>query len=69
MVSIKCTNPNCTSPTKSFDWDDSKHGGSATPHAEGAKRVPARCSYCRTDNYVWVKAARREHEVTRGRKK
>ena len=66
MVRIKCINSNCTSPTKSFDWDDRPHGGIAAPHAEGAKRVAARCSYCRTENYVWVKDARQSDQITRG---
>ncbi len=55
MVTIKCINPNCSAPNRKFEWDETPHGGLATPHAEGAKRVIAYCTFCGAENPVWVK--------------
>jgi hypothetical protein len=59
MIRIKCINPNCSSPTKSFEWDETtelEEGGSlAKPGEEDAVRVLVTCPYCGTDNVVWVK--------------
>lgn len=68
MVRIKCVNPNCTSPSKSFEWDESKYvkpgGGIAQPHEPGTVRVIAVCP-CGTENIVWVKQAKTDEEVMR----
>lgn len=55
MVTIKCINPNCTAPERKFTWDETPHGGLATPREEGAKRVIAYCPFCGAENPVWVK--------------
>jgi len=72
MIRIKCSNLKCTSPTNSFDWDESKHiqrGGSiAQPYEEGAVRIIAVCPYCVTENAVWVKKAKKNDVLTRGGK-
>ncbi len=60
MVTIKCVNPKCTSPTKSFRWDETQYGkGMAQPHEQGAVRVVAVCPYCQTENLVWVKKVKK----------
>lgn len=59
MIRVKCSNPNCTSPTRSFDWDETAEvvdsGGIAQPHERGAVRVIAVCPFCVAENVVWVK--------------
>jgi hypothetical protein len=59
MIRINCINPNCSSPTKSFEWDETtelEEGGSlANPGEKDAVRVLVTCPYCGTDNVVWVK--------------
>lgn len=58
MVRIKCVNPACSGPKKSFEWDESqqlKSGGRmATPHESGAVSLLVTCSHCGTGNKVWV---------------
>ncbi len=70
MVRIKCVNPKCTGPGKSFEWDESqrlKAGGRvAAPHADGAVRLTVVCPHCKTDNVVWVKGAKLGFDLTRG---
>ena len=69
MVRIRCVNPKCTSPTKSFEWDESQHvgpgGGMAQPYEEDAVRVIAVCPYCTTQNAVWVKGTESDDYVVR----
>ena len=59
MIHIKCSNPNCTSPIRAFDWDETAEvddsGGIAQPHERGAVRVIAVCPFCAAENVVWVK--------------
>ncbi len=61
MIRIKCINPQCSSPTKSFEWDETAElaegGELARPHEKGAVRLSVTCPYCGTDNLVWVKGA------------
>lgn len=70
VVRIKCGNPNCTSPSKRFDWDESKHvgpgGGTAKPGERGAVRVTAVCPFCSTENLLWLKDVKKAHRVLRG---
>lgn len=67
MIRIKCSNPNCTSPIKSFGWDETAEvdhsGGMAQPHERGAVRVIVVCPCCGTENAVWVKGIKREDVV------
>ncbi len=62
MILIKCINPQCSSPTNSFDRDETSEleekGAIATPHEKGAVRVIAVCPFCGTENTVWVKRAK-----------
>jgi hypothetical protein len=70
MVRIKCVNLNCTSPTKSFDWDETKRvnpgGGVAQPHEPGAVRVSAVCPFCSAENLIWLKNVKRNQPLFRG---
>jgi hypothetical protein len=72
MVTIKCINPSCSAPNRKFEWDESKHveagGGLAQPHEAGAARMIAVCSFCGTENIVWVKNAKQGDVLTRGGK-
>ncbi len=67
MISIKCSNLQCTSPTKSFDWDETEDvensGGIAPSRERGAVRVIVVCPFCSTENVVWVKGVKRKDEV------
>ncbi len=63
MIRIKCVNAACAK--KSFDWDESRHGHIARPHAPRAKRVIAVCPYCTAENAVWVTRVKRLHKVMR----
>ncbi len=69
MISIKCVNPNCTSPSKTFDWDEQRElepGGSiAQPNELAAVRVAVGCPYCRTENSIWLKGMKKPHRVVR----
>ncbi len=69
MIRIKCINPQCSSPTKSFEWDETtelgKDGALATPHEKGAVRVVAVCPWDGTENVVWVKGAKTDNTVWR----
>jgi hypothetical protein len=69
MVTVKCINPNCSSPTKSFEWDETAElvaGGTiAAPHEKGAVRVVATCPYCGTENVVWVKGLKTDDIIRR----
>ena len=69
MVTIRCVNPDCKSPTKTFQWDETtelqKGGTIAQPYEKGAARVIAVCSYCETENTVWVKKVKKNDTVTR----
>ncbi len=59
MIRIKCINPACPGPTKSFEWDETselkKPGSLARPREKDAVRVVAVCPHCGTENAVWVK--------------
>ncbi len=72
MIPIHCLNPNCSSPTQSFEWDVSQYveagGGIAPPRAQGAVRVIADCPYCAAENPVWVYRAKKQDVVIRGGK-
>lgn len=69
MIRIKCGNPQCTSPTKGFQWDETQHisagGKIAQPDEQGAKRVIAVCPFCLTENTVWVSSAKSSDVLTR----
>jgi len=69
MTSIKCVNPKCKSPKKSFDWDESKHlkkgGQIAQPHERDAVRLVVTCPFCQTDNLIWVTGAKRDTPIYR----
>lgn len=59
MIKIKCINPKCL--TKSFRWNDlselhSQHD-LAEPYEEEAVRIAVSCTFCGTENVIWVKAS------------
>lgn len=70
MVRIRCVNPNCAGPAKSFEWDESRRlrrgGHVAAPHAEGAVRLTVLCPHCKTDNVIWATGVRPDFDLTRG---
>lgn len=69
MIKIKCINPKC--PTKSFRWNElselpSQHD-LAEPYDEGAIRIVVSCTFCGTENIIWVKALEvRKDKLDRG---
>jgi hypothetical protein len=69
MVKIQCINPNCPSPTKTFDWDESPFGKIVQPDEPEAKRIIAYCKMCAYENPVWVKKIPTPDPVYRGGKK
>lgn len=58
MISIKCVNPQCTSPSKSFDWDKTEYARKGFKPVKagtaGASSLVIKCLFCRADNKVWV---------------
>jgi hypothetical protein len=64
MTSIVCRNCKQT-----FEWDETRQvapgGRVVMPGTPGAVRVPAPCTHCWTDNYVWVSHARRDDRPVR----
>lgn len=73
MTTIQCLNPDCPSPTKTFEWDETQYvqkgGGVAMPHADGAKRIIAYCPRCGTENVIWVHRLKPNQIIFRGGKK
>jgi hypothetical protein len=69
MVRIKCVNPSCTGPGKSFEWDEgrrlSRGGRVAAPHADGAVRLTVVCPHCQTENMIWVTGVKSDFDLTR----
>ena len=69
MVRVPCIKPDCPSPTKTFEWDETRYvspgGGIAAPNAPGAKSVIATCPYCGTECKVWVTHLKRDDTITR----
>jgi hypothetical protein len=70
MVRIRCVNPECEGPGKSFEWEESRRlgrgGRVVAPHAEGAVRLTVVCPHCRTENVVWAKGVKSDFDLTRG---
>ncbi len=70
MTRIHCVNSVCSSPDKKFDWDESPHiekGGEVLAAREsGAKSVVAVCTYCGTQNKVWLKVIKKKDKLRRG---
>jgi hypothetical protein len=69
-IRIKRVNKNCSSPTKSFDWDESPHvedgGRAVAARSPNARPVIAVCSYCGEQNKVWLKGVRKKDTIRRG---
>ena len=70
MIRVTCINRQC--PGKSFLWNELSELGSlhdlAQPNEVGAVRVVALCTYCSTENAIWVKVAGlKKANLTRGR--
>jgi hypothetical protein len=68
MICIKCINPKCTATEGKFAWDDRAHaeGGPAQPGEHGAVAFIVECSYCGTENKVWLKKVKKNDGVVRG---
>lgn len=69
MIRVRCINPNCSAPSKTFQWDETKYvdsdGGIAQPDEPGAIRIVVCCPYCQTEMGVWVKKARMKDSIVR----
>lgn len=69
MIRIRCVNPKCTAPAKTFAWDETGHvgpgGGIAQPHAPGAKSLIITCPYCATEQKIWLTGLNENDPITR----
>jgi hypothetical protein len=58
MIRILCVNPQCMSPTATFDVDETQlvepGGGIAQPFEDGAERMVITCPYCQVGNVIWL---------------
>jgi hypothetical protein len=71
MIKIICANPKC--PTKSFHWNELTELTSphdlASPNDDGAVRLAVTCTFCGTENIIWVKKSGiKKTELNRGDK-
>ncbi len=59
-MEIKCVNEKCSSPTKSFYWNEKQHIKEGATifqteiSIEGVMSIVADCTYCSTLNKLWV---------------
>jgi len=70
MAVIRCANPQCSNPTRTFDWNELDHvrkgGRIVTPGAAGSMSVIALCPYCLFENKLWVTKLKSDDEILRG---
>jgi hypothetical protein len=67
IMIIKCANPNCTSPTQSFDWDETplvKKGIEiVVKETDSTETYVTECPYCRTPNKIFLRNLEKECQI------